>query len=1045
MKGKGLVQFFSVALILICTYQLTFNFVTNGIEKRASEWAEAKVLQGKSIDLYKGAEKDSLEKRIHEMRAMYLDSVSGETALNLWIVKFSYEKCKQQQLNLGLDLKGGMNVVMEVSIEDLVKNLAGENATDPVFKMILARADSLAKKDGTVGYITHFENAYNQVGGGKNLASFFANRSNESSVNIKTTNAEVLNFLKNEADNAFDRTYKILKTRIDKTGVSQPNITAQQSTKRIIIELPGVENPTRVKHLLQSTAKLEFWGTYENADENNQPLFYSYLDQINNSLKTRISATDTSKKSIDTASASSAALALKGNSPAGNSTADSLKNKKSNDVAKTTTDSSKLKNINPLFDLLMPNIGKNDKNGYVAISGPVVGYATGKDTARINKMLSEDFALEILPSDARMLWSAKPNDKMDNKFELYAIKVPADGKAPLEGDKVTSARQDYDPEKGKPDIDFTMNSEGTNIWARLTKEYAKHYIAIVLDNYVYSCPHVEGEINSSRSQITGTFEVQEAKDLANILETGKLPAPAKIVAEDVIGPSLGDEAIRAGIRSIIIAFLGILAFMVLYYSSSGWISNFALFFNLFFILGILASRGAVLTLPGIAGLVLTMGMAVDANVLIHERIKEELAKGKNLLKAVNDGHTKSYSAIFDTHLTTLITGLILAFFGLGPVLGYAITLNWGVLMTLFTAVFMAHLVFDWLLKRNKNITFTTPLSKNRFTNMNIQFVSKRKYAYMFSGALAIIGLVSIFTKGFDYGVDFKGGRSYTVQFQKAVSTNDVRNDLTKIYGSAPVVKTLGSDDRIKVTTTYLIDKTDNVSDSLATMKLYEGIQKNLPAGTTYAQFSTGEKYILNKTTVGPSISSDIQWAAVKAIIFSLIGIFLYILLRFRKWQFALGAIIALAHDTLMVMGLFSIFAGIVPFSMEVDETFVAACLTVMGYSVADTVIVFDRIREYLREHPNMDMKKCINDAINNTLSRTIITSSTVLLVLLILFIFGGEVIRGFSFALLIGVGFGTYSSIFVATPIVIDLAGKSFDKKPAAGGAVAKPQPASKD
>ena len=1045
MKGKGLIQFFSVALILICIYQLTFNFVTNKVEKKAESYAKTRVLGGKDINGFTAAQIDSLNPLYHLARQQYLDSVSGETVFNLGIVKFSYEKCKQQQLNLGLDLKGGMNVVMEVSIQDLVRNLAGDNVNDPVFQRILARADSLHAKEGTTVYITHFERAYNEKGAGKQLASFFNTRSNQGSLKGSSTNEEVLTFLRSEAKDAFDRTYKILKTRIDKTGVTQPNITAQANTGRITIELPGVENPARVKRLLQATAKLEFWEMYEN------PEFLHYLSDINTGMKKHMGTTADSsdKKStakVDT-SKHEAAPAV-----AGNNTPDPAK------VAMKTADSNKnavaaSKNLkadssslgqdkeNPFFKLLNPYIGKDEKGQQDAMPGPVVGLALGKDTARINKILSEDWARDILPKDAKLVWSARSGEHAARYYDLYAIKMPADNKAPMDGEMIASARQDYDQDNGKPDIDFTLTGVGTNTWARLTREVAAQnnntggYIGIVLDDYMQSCPHNQKEIDGGRAQITGSFEVQDAKDLANVLETGKLPTPARIVAEDVVGPSLGAESITAGVRSIAIAFLAILAFMVLYYNTSGWISNFALFFNLLFILGILASRGATLTLPGIAGLVLTMGMAVDANVLIHERIKEELARGKSLAKAVMDGHTKSYSAIFDTHLTTLITGLILAYFGLGPVLGYAITLNWGIVMTLFTAVFMAHLVFDWLLKRNKNIKFTTPISKKGFTHYNIQFVNKRKYAYIFSGTLAIIGLVSIFTKGFDYGVDFKGGRSYVVEFDKSVPSNDLRDGLTKSFGSAPVIKTMGSDNRFKITTAYMVGTTTPAADSMAKEKLFEGIKSHLPPALTFNKFKDNQKYLQQTSIVGASISDDIRSAAVKAILFSMLGIFLYILFRFRKWQFALGALVSLAHDVLMVMGLFSIFAGIVPFSLEVDEQFVAAALTVMGYSVADTVIVFDRIREYLKEHPTMDMKKCINDAINSTLNRTMMTSATVLLVLLILFLFGGEVIRGFSFALLIGIGFGTYSSIFVATPIVVDLAGKSFNRRSTTGAA----------
>ncbi|MGB3074034.1 MAG: protein translocase subunit SecD, partial [Chitinophagales bacterium] len=674
---------------------------------------------------------------------------------------------------------------------------------------------------------------------------------------------------------------------------------------------------------------------------------------------------------------------------------------------------------NPLTSILQPNVYRTADDKVALAPGPVIGYSLGKDTAKVNDYLSTDFVRANFPKDVKFLWGAKATDEKSNVYALYAIKMQVGTtRAPLEGDKVNDARQDID-QNSSPEVSMSMDNEGAKIWKVMTSKNINKSIAIVLDNYVYSAPRVNGEIPNGRSSITGGFDINEAKDLANILTAGKLPAPARIIAEDVVGPSLGKESIAAGIRSIVIAFIALLAFMIFYYNTSGIIANISLFFNLFFIIGVLASLGATLTLAGIAGIVLTMGMAVDANVLIHERIKEELEKGKNLAKSIAEGHLKSYSAVFDTHLTTLITGLILAYFGLGPVLGYATTLNIGVIMTLFTAVFMAHLIFDWWLERFKTIKFTTSISRFNFTNFDIPFVKWRKYAYVISGTLALVGLLSIFTKGFEYGVDFSGGHSYVVQFDREVITEDIQQELTKEFGIPPQVKTYGSNNKVKITTGYLVENTTSVADSAVNYKLYTGLKKFLASDVSFKTFQ--ERNQLSSQVVGPSISADILDHAYKAIIFSLIGIFLYILFRFRKWQFALGAIIALAHDVLMVMGAYSLLSGIMPFALEVDETFVAACLTVMGYSVADTVIVFDRVREFLGEHPAADMKHTINDAINKTLNRTVITSSTVLLVLLILFIFGGDAIRGFSFALLLGIAFGTYSSIFVATPIVVDL------------------------
>ncbi len=1037
MRGKGLITFFSIALILICIYQLSFNFVTSKVEKRAAQFAEASVLAGKPLENIQSKDatiatekKDSILMEIRKKRQAYLDSISNQTVFNLGIAKFTYQDCKDQQLNLGLDLQGGMNVVLQVSIEDLIKALA-ENSSDPTFIKALNLAKEKQQANPQADLVTMFQQAWNEVAPNGKLASIFATRNNQDKIKFNSTNEEVINFIHSEANGAFDRTFNILRSRIDKFGVTQPNITAQQSTGRIVVELPGVDNPARVRKLLQASAVLEFWETYDNG------VFYSYLDAANTALKNHLNLSDTTSISGDTINPLATATKTENTNPLLNgdealSAGDSLSTAlSSSDTGLLNTDSldasakseEELQKENPLFSVLNPNFYRDSEDGdkYKLAPGPVIGYALGKDTAKVNNYFAMNFVRANFPKDVKFAWSAKPTDVKANVYQLYAIKMQVGtNKAPLEGDKVISARQDVD-QNGGQEVSMAMNNEGGKIWKVMTSKNINKHIAIVLDNYVYSAPRVNSEIPNGRSSITGGFSTDEAKDLANILQAGKLPAPASIIAEDIVGPSLGKESITAGIRSIVIAFIAILAFMVLYYNTSGWISDIALFFNLFFIIGVLASLGATLTLAGIAGIVLTMGMAVDANVLIHERIKEELAKGKNLAKAVAEGHIKSYSAVFDTHLTTLLTGLILAYFGLGPVLGYAITLNIGVIMTLFTAVFMAHWIFDWWLKRGKDIKFHTRFSRRDFGNMNIQFVKKRKYAYMISGTLVLISLISIFTKGFDYGVDFTGGHSYVVQFNQDVKTEDVKNELTKVFGIAPSVKTYGSDEKVKITTGFMVNENSTKADSTVNATLYSGLKKFI-GDVSYDTFLSRNQ--LSSQVVGPSISANILSSAYKAIFFSLLGIFLYILLRFRKWQFALGAIIAIAHDVLLVMGAYSLFSGVLPFALEVDESFVAACLTVMGYSVADTVIVFDRIREYLKEHPVMDMRKTINDAINATLNRTIITSSTVLLVLLILFIFGGDVIRGFSFALLLGISVGVYSSIFVATPIVID-----FDRR----------------
>ncbi len=1022
MRGKGLVTFFSIALILICIYQLSFNFVTSRVENRATSLAEASVLKGKSLESLTPPNtpnavfiKDSVLTEIRKKRQAYLDSITNQTVFNLGIAKYTYQDCKDQQLSLGLDLQGGMNVVLQVSTDDLIRVLA-DNSADPTFNKALELAKAKQKTQAQADFVTLFQQSWNEVAPQGKLASIFGTRDNQDKVKFNSTNDEVISFIRTQSNSAFDQTFNILRSRIDKFGVTQPNITAQQSTGRIIVELPGVDNPVRVRKLLQATAVLEFWETYDN------PTFIQYLDAANTTLRNRLATTDTSSKTtaenpLTTTTESNPLLT---GADTGKATAITDSNLIKPDSVSLAAEAAKNQaKENPLTSILQPNIYRTADDKVALAPGPVIGYSLGKDTSKVNDYLTTDYVRANFPKDVKFLWGAKPTDEKSNVYALYAIKMQVGStKAPLEGDKVNDARQDID-QNSNPEVSMTMDNEGAKIWKVMTSKNINKSIAIVLDNYVYSAPRVNGEIPNGRSSITGGFDINEAKDLANILTAGKLPAPAKIIAEDVVGPSLGKESIAAGIRSIVIAFVALLAFMVFYYNTSGIIANVSLFFNLFFIIGVLASLGATLTLAGIAGIVLTMGMAVDANVLIHERIKEELDRGKNMLKSISEGHLRSYSAVFDTHLTTLITGLILAYFGLGPVLGYATTLNIGVIMTLFTAVFMAHLMFDWWMERFKTIQFTTRISRFNFTNFNIQFVKWRKYAYVISGTLALIGLLSIFTKGFEYGVDFSGGHSYVVQFDREVTTEDIQQELTKEFGVPPQVKTYGSNNKVKITTGYLVDNSSELADSTVNYKLYNGLKKYLASDVSFKTFQQVNQ--LSSQVVGPSISADILDHAYKAIIFSLIGIFLYILFRFRKWQFALGAIIALAHDVLMVMGAYSLLSGVLPFALEVDETFVAACLTVMGYSVADTVIVFDRVREFLREHPAADMKHTINDAINKTLNRTVITSSTVLLVLLILFVFGGDAIRGFSFALLLGIGFGTYSSIFVATPIVIDL------------------------
>jgi len=1032
MKGKGIIQFFAIALLLVSFYQLSFNFVTSRVEKRADAYALQRATGGKAIDGLQGTDRLAANRDFKRYRNTYLDSMQNEEVYNLGIASFTYQTAKEQQLNLGLDLQGGMNVVLQVSMRDLIRSLA-DNSTDPSFNKALEMADQRMTSDAKKDYVSLFIQSYKETNPNGNLASVFATKDNADRIQYNSSDADVEKVLREEATNAFNRTFNILRSRIDKFGVASPGINAEPSTGRVTVELPGVDNPARVRKLLQASAKLEFWETYTAAQ------LYPVIENVNTLLARRLSPTDT------TGGSSTNPLTDNANPLTANDTAASSNPLVSNDTnnalnnatAAAPTDSAaiiaKQQAENPLFALMyVPNY-KDEADGQQKVSeGPEVGYVLGRDTGKINDYLSYDFVRAALPRDVKFAWSAKPVEGSKTTYALYALKKQGTSDdAPLDGSAIVNARNDVN-QNNQVEVSMNMNADGAKIWKLLTQKQVNKYgpgkngfVAITLDEQVQSAPRVNEEIPNGRSSISGSFTQEEAKDLANILQAGKLPAPARIIAEDVVGPSLGAESIRSGVISMIVAFCAILLFMVLYYNTSGIVANIALLFNLLFIIGVLASISATLTLAGIAGIVLTMGMAVDANVLIHERIKEELRNGAALVKAVHDGHTKSYSAIFDSNITTLLTGIILAYFGMGPVLGYATTLNIGILMTLFTAVFLAHLVMHAWMKRNAASMKFTGIFNIDFSKANYQFINKRKYAYMFSAVLIGIGLVSMFTKGFDFGVDFKGGRSYVVQLTQPVSTSDLRQSLAGVFGSTPVVKTYGTENQVKITTPYLIENNTAAADSMARQALYAGLKPFYGNDVTFANFT--DDYQLSSTVVGPTISDDIRSGAIKATLFALLAIALYIFARFRKWQFSVGVLMALAHDVLIVMGIYSLFSGILPFSLEVDETFVAALLTVLGFSVNDSVIVFDRIREYLREHPTMPMKKAINDAINQTLNRTIMTSFTVLLVLTILFVFGGEAIRGFAFAMIIGVVFGTYSSIFVATPALIDLT-KDEDK-----------------
>lgn len=978
MKSKGAIKLFAIALTVVCVFQLSFTWFTYRAEQAAKEFANGDVVKERA----------------------YLDSIAREPLVNLGFKKFTYLECKERELNLGLDLQGGMNVTLEVSIGDLIKSLSNNNP-DAAFNQAINLTNEKIKSSQK-DYVTLFGETYKEVAPEGKLAVIFANQTNKDKVKPTSNNEEVIAYVRDEANQAIDRSFQILRARIDKFGVTQPNIQKLEGSGRILVELPGVDNPARVRKLLQGSAKLEFYETFTN------PEAFKYLSDANTAIAKANGAAKADNKvdsnSTDTITKSSALAGL-------GSKAETKTDAKLGGKDSTEQKIEQARKENPLFIYLQPNA---DDKGMLVASGSVCGYTAIRDTAKVNELLSRPEVKNILPSNLKFLWEAKAVGDNGDFVRLHAIKSAMNGGAQLEGDKVIDAKRDVNSTSGEVEVSMTMNGQGGQMWKNLTKANIGRSIAIVLDDVVYSSPNVQNEIPNGRSSISGNFTSEEAGDLANILKAGKLPAPTRIAEEAVVGPTLGAESISQGLWSMVIATIVILIFMVVYYGNSGYIADIAVIANVFFIIGVLASLGAALTLPGIAGIVLTIGMAVDANVLINERIKEELAHNSRSLKnAVADGYAHAASSIIDSNLTTLLAGFVLYSFGTGPVQGFAITLIIGILSSMFTAVLLSRVITEWQLEKGKVINYVTGFSKGLFQNLNFNFVGNRFRYYMFSGVIILAGLASIFTKGFTLGVDFKGGWTYVVEFDKAVSQAEIREKLTTPFGNAPEVKTYGSDTKYKITTTYLINETGANTSELVETKLNEGLTA-----------IGGKTTILSSAKVGPTIANDIKVASFWAAIISLIGIGLYILIRFRKWQYALGAIIALTHDVLMMLSFYSIFDGILPFPMEVDQNFIAAILTIIGFSINDTVVVFDRIREYLAEHKTEEQGIVINKALNVTLSRTIITSLTVFMVAVVLFIFGGEVIKGFTFALLVGIVFGTYSSVAIATPIVID-----FDKK----------------
>jgi len=978
MQNKGAIRLFAILLGLICVYQLMFTFKASQVEKAAKVYARG--------DKHK--------------EQVYLDSMQSEVVYNLLgIRKYTFKEVKALELGLGLDLQGGMNVTLEVSVVDLVKSLSNFSK-DSTFNAALHMALE-KQKNSQEDFVTLFGKSFEQISPNGKLASIFNTLDLKDKVKYNSTNAEVLKVLKKETDAAIANSFNIIRTRIDRFGVAQPNIQQLQTAGRILVELPGIDDPKRVRKLLQGTANLEFWETYDNSE------VYQYLAQANQKIA-----------EIQAVKTQPAATSATASTASGTTSSNTLLNELDKGDKKDAVDkNADMKKQYPLFSILSPSVTQQGQ----LYPGAAVGTAHFKDTATINSYLKIDQVKALLPRNLAFKWTAKAIDKDEKFFRLIAIKVTGrDGRAPLDGGVIVDARQDYSDMGSKPEVTMSMNSEGAKTWARLTKDNVGKSIAIVLDGYVRSYPNVLGEITGGRSSITGLESVEEAKDLANILKSGKMPAPAMIIAEDVVGPSLGQEAITSGLWSFAIAFLLVLGYMLFFYSyKAGGAANVALIINVFFLIGVLASIGAVLTLPGIAGIVLTMGMAVDANVLIYERIEEEVLAGKSVRLAVFDGFNAAYSAIIDGQVTTLLTGIVLYIFGSGPIRGFATTLIIGILTSLFTSIFITRFIFERQLSKNKDITFTTSYSKNWLRYVKIPFIEKRKIFYTLSGLLIIASLISFVTRGFDKGIDFKGGRTYVVRFDKDVRVDDIKNTLAPIFNSTPDVKTYGNNNQVRITTGYMIEDNSSDVDNKVEALLYEGLKKAGYVGDVSAD--TFSKVNLQSTQkVGPTISDKLTRDAIWAVLFSLVLIFIYILVRFDSWQYGLGGVISLAHDAIITMGAFSLLYGFLPFSLEIDQSFIAAVLTVIGYSINDTVIIYDRIREYRHLYPKRGLAETMDHAMNSTLRRTFSTSLTVLIVLVAIFIFGGTSIKGFTFALLIGIGIGTYSSVFNAAPIVYD-------------------------
>ncbi|ASZ14012.1 protein translocase subunit SecDF [Chitinophaga pendula] len=1034
MQLKGLVRFFAVALILISLYQLSFTFLVRNFEKKIEQQAKDYVARNypSADQKYPGNKEqqaiyqDTLANAIKLRKQDIIDSTSNKEIAGFpWYV--TYTKAKERELNLGLDLVGGMNVVLEVSVEDVIRALSGQSK-DPAFNKALELAKE-RKKASQSDFVTLFGQAYEEVQPQGRLATVFAN-AYQKDIDFNTPNQKVLDVIRRESNAAIKNTYLVLQKRIDKFGVAQPTINLDENKGIISVELAGVDNPERVRKYLQASANLEFRETYKN----DQAFITGVLQPVNEALKNATGgntpAADTTKKQTVAAATPDSAKAASDTSKTASLNEylakDSGKAKKA-DSAKTDAELQReFSKINPLFAVLRPYITQDNQ----IIPGPIVGMILPKDTATFHRYLAMPAIKALMPKD--LVFAYGPENKSDKygPIEVFALRVnPANPTPRVSGERVVDAKQDFD-QNGNPEISMSMDNIGAREWKKLTGELAPanaqdrstyNYVAVVLDNIVYSAPSILGEIAGGRSSISGSFTLEEAKDLANILKSGKMPAPARIVQEQVVGPTLGQESIEAGAKSFAISFVVIFVLMLVYYNTGGWVANIALILNLLFTVGILASLGATLTMPGIAGLVLTIGMAVDTNVIIFERIKDELSRGKTYQQAVEDGYKRSYAPVLDGHITSLLTACILFYFGLGPVLGFATTQIIGLLLSLFCGILVSRMVTDWWTNKKRHFEYFTPVSRRIFKHANFDFVGKRRIAYIISAVVMILGIASFFN-GFNHGVDFQGGRSFTVRFEKPMKESEVRTALEEVFKAEPLVKTIGSANQLNITTSYKVEEQNLEADKEVSQKLFEGLKKFYDPSVTYEAFSS--RFVVGSQSVSPTISDDLRAGAIKATVLSIIVIFLYILVRFSKWQYSIGTIFSLLHDVMVTLAVFSFCRNWVPFALEIDQHFIAAILTVIGFSMNDTVIVFDRIREYFRNMKGADRNTVINKAINDTLSRTIMTSFTVFITILILFIFGGEVTRGFAFAMLIGVLTGTYSSIFVAAPVLVD-----FDPK----------------